>query len=252
MISFDKSGQAGTAVKDKTFFVALMDSDATQRSLLRCRLDALGCASLAFDSMDDLFADLRAGKKFGCILIAISTEEFKHQLKSILIDFDVPLLLVALPEYLGTLSGLKTELAGLGSMDVVLPFCSDQELEWRLEMLAQRKLAANATAGDFVWDEYRFEIARRQVWLGEQSVPLKPMEFHLALELFRNMNSLVTRERLSVLWRGRPRSPGSRALDVCISNVRRKLKLLPERGLILRSIYGRGYEVNSMRKEAQV
>jgi hypothetical protein len=34
--------------------------------------------------------------------------------------------------------------------------------------------------------------------------------------------------------------------------VRRKLKLVPERGLILRSIYGRGYEMNSMRKEAQL
>jgi len=248
MTSLDQSRQAHVAIKERTFLVALMDSDATQRNMLRRRLDAFGCASLAFDSVDELFANLHAGKKFECIVVAISSEKTKIQLKSFLIASDVPLLLVALPEYLGVLSDLKAELASIGSIDVVLPFCSDREFEWRLEMLVQRKLDAGATGGDLVWDEYRFEIARRQVWLGEQNISLKPMEFHLALELFRNMNSLVTREKLSALWRGRPRSPDSRALDVCISNVRKKLKLHPERGLILRPIYGRGYELNSMRK----
>ncbi|WP_307510427.1 winged helix-turn-helix domain-containing protein [Variovorax sp. W1I1] len=252
MTPLDQSRQSQVAIKEKTFFVALVDSDATQRNLLRSRLDSLGCASLALASIDDLFANLRAGKKFECIVMAISNEEFKRQLKSILIDSDIPLLLVALPEYLGALSHLKEEMASYGNMDVVLPFSTDRELEWRLEMLVHRKQAANPAVEDFVWDEYRFEIDRRQVWLEEENVSLKPMEFHLALELFRNMNSLVTRERLAFLWRGRPRSPGSRALDVCISNVRRKLKLVPERGLILRSIYGRGYEMNSMRKEAQL
>ncbi|MDQ0015886.1 DNA-binding response OmpR family regulator [Variovorax boronicumulans] len=252
MTSLDQSRQSHAAIKEKSLFVALVDSDATQRNLLRGRLDALGCASLALDSIDDLFANLRAGKKFECIVMAISNKEFKPQLKSILIDSDVPLLLVALPEYLGALSDLKEEMASFGKMDVVLPFSSDREIEWRLEMLVHRKQAASQSVRDFVWDEYRFEIDRRQVWLEEQSVPLKPMEFHLALELFRNMNSLVTREKLAFLWRGRPRSPGSRALDVCISNVRRKLKLVPERGLILRSIYGRGYEINSMRNGAHL
>ncbi|WP_261803692.1 helix-turn-helix domain-containing protein [Variovorax sp. PAMC26660] len=62
---------------------------------------------------------------------------------------------------------------------------------------------------------------------------------------------MVTRERLyAVLWGDLPSSPKSRKLDVCVSNVRRKLGLGPDSGFLLRSIYRRGYELNEVTPQA--
>lgn len=56
--------------------------------------------------------------------------------------------------------------------------------------------------------------------------------------LFKNMGELVSRDDfLNSL--GEPPQAKSRAIDVCAANVRRKLELREENGLVLRSIYRR-------------
>lgn len=245
--SLHQSAQAHHAKQDGPFLMALVDGDAERRNALRQRLDALGHASLAFDSPEDLLAALSVGRQFGCVMVALQGDAFQAQLETVLSAARAPLLLVTPQDSLSVLSDIGKSFLACGSVDVVPLSCSDRELEWRLQLLMQRKTALQVDGDDLVCGPYRFETRRRSAWVNERKVSLKPLEFELALEFFRHMNSMVTRERLyAVLWGDLPSSPKSRKLDVCVSNVRRKLGLGPDSGFLLRSIYRRGYELNEV------
>lgn len=231
----------------ESFLMALVDDDVMRRNGLRQRLDALGHASLAFDSPEDLLAVLRMGRRFACVVVALQGEAFQFQLENILNMSRAPMLFVTLQDNLGALSDLGESLLASESVDAVPLSCSDRELAWRLQLLMQRTDVLQASDDDdLVWRGYCFETRRRLVWLNEQKVSLKPLEFELAIELFRHMNLMVTRERLcAILWVDSSDSAKSRKLDVCVSNIRKKLRIGPESGLLLRSVYGRGYELRA-------
>jgi len=247
-----QSAQSQYAKQEEPFLMALVDGDAARRNGLRQRLDALGHASLAFDSPKDLLAALRAGRQFGCVMVALQDDALLSQLETVLSVSRAPLLLVSLDENLAALSDIGRLLLGSGNVDVVPLSCGDREMEWRLQLLMQRKPAGQMTGDELTWGPYRFETRRRIAWFNERRVSLKPLEFELAVELFKHMNFMVTRERLyAVLWGDAPNAPKSRKLDVCVSNVRRKLELGPDGGFLLRSIYRRGYELNALAPHTQ-
>lgn len=242
-----QSAQSKYTTHDEPFLMALVDGDTARRNGLRQRLDALGHASLAFDSPEDLLATLRFGRQFGCVMVALQDDAFLSQLETVLSVSRAPLLLVSLDDNLAALSDIGMLLLGSDGVDVVPLSCGDRELEWRLQLLLQRKTAGQVVGKDLAWGPYRFETTRRVAWFNEQRVQLKPLEFALALELFRHMDLMVTRERLyAALWGDAPNAPKSRKLDVCVSNVRRKLGLGPHGGFLLRSIYRRGYVLNAV------
>ena len=75
-----------------------------------------------------------------------------------------------------------------------------------------------------------------------QGGALSASEFHMALSLFRNLGSPVSRAHL--LERvGRDSEPLSRALDSRIYRLRTKLRLNVENGIRLHTVYGQGYRL---------
>jgi len=88
-----------------------------------------------------------------------------------------------------------------------------------------------------------------------EPVVLKQKEFELALFLFRNMGRLLSRQYLlDSLWTAtNPTGTDlmSRSLDTHISRVRNLLRLRPENGYKLSSVYGQGYRLETLVEESR-
>lgn len=89
--------------------------------------------------------------------------------------------------------------------------------------------------------------ARRQIFVQGQRVDLTDRETDLALHFLQNVNRLLTRDFLiQTIWGLRPEVE-TRTVDVHVSALRRKLRLQPESGWRLVSVYGRGYRLERAR-----
>ncbi len=90
---------------------------------------------------------------------------------------------------------------------------------------------------------YRFDRMTHSVWVGEEEVILTSREFALALLFFRNPNRAFSRAYiLETLWHSVPDLP-TRTLDMHISRIRSKLRLGPDNGYRLQTIFGHGYRL---------
>lgn len=90
---------------------------------------------------------------------------------------------------------------------------------------------------------YCFERFALRVTFEHQTVQLTEREFSLALLFFSNIGVLLSRDEIfRAVWK-RGDVTNSRALDTHLHRVRSKLALLPERGFVLRPVYGFGYRL---------
>jgi len=95
------------------------------------------------------------------------------------------------------------------------------------------------------WGAYRFVLPLGKADVAGDEVKLRPIEFDLAMELFRNIDRPLTREWLwATVWE-RGFDLQSRSLDTNMSCLRRKLGLhTGKHGLSLQSIWGTGYQLS--------
>ncbi|CAG9238585.1 Two component transcriptional regulator [Paraburkholderia tropica] len=124
------------------------------------------------------------------------------------------------------------------------PFRSD-ELVARVHALV-RRVVRNANnkiirAGEYVVDQQSRSIALRG-----SEVSLTTKEFQLAATLFNNLGKILSRELLAMTAWGRELGAESRSLDTHIYRIRQKLKLRPENGVRLSSVYTAGYRLESV------
>lgn len=90
---------------------------------------------------------------------------------------------------------------------------------------------------------YRFDRMNHSVWLDEEEISLTSREFALALLFFRGPNRAFSRAYiLETLWNSVPDLP-TRTLDMHISRIRSKLRLGPDKGYRLQTIFGHGYRL---------
>ncbi|CAN5272696.1 hypothetical protein BH10PSE18_BH10PSE18_16900 [soil metagenome] len=91
---------------------------------------------------------------------------------------------------------------------------------------------------------YRFVAGTQQVFIGELPVRLTRLEFEVALFLFRNIGSNVSRERLyQSVWNAELES-STRTIDAHVGKVRKALDLANSTEFVLRSIYRDGYKLD--------
>lgn len=92
---------------------------------------------------------------------------------------------------------------------------------------------------------FGFDAMTRTVRFDEESIELRQKEYSLARLLFENLNRPLSRSYiLQKVWQSSP-DIETRTLDVHISRLRAKLKLSPERGFALQTIFGFGYRLDS-------
>lgn len=90
---------------------------------------------------------------------------------------------------------------------------------------------------------YHFNPANRSLTLDGEAIKLTDKEYELAYYLFSNLGRLVSREQILAMVWGYENELNTRTVDTHISRIRKKLKLLPESGWRLNSIYHRGYRL---------
>jgi DNA-binding response OmpR family regulator len=113
---------------------------------------------------------------------------------------------------------------------------SPEELEWRVRKLCKDREALYC----FSWG--RFTIQSQTIGSPAGSCALCAQEQSILRLLAANSGEPVSREALYYgIW-GRPAAEGSRAVDMHIASLRRKLRaLFPESGACIRSVRGVGY-----------
>ncbi|GAA3959068.1 response regulator transcription factor [Allohahella marinimesophila] len=93
---------------------------------------------------------------------------------------------------------------------------------------------------------YSLNVEAGTVSFKGQTPPLTDMDFKLARFMFENCNRLLTREYLlEQIW-GLRGGLKTRTVDTHISKLRRLLQLYPENGFRVKTVYQRGYRLESV------
>jgi DNA-binding response OmpR family regulator len=123
-------------------------------------------------------------------------------------------------------------------------------LQARVAALGRRTQKAQATSSVEQFGEYALDLQQKSAVHAGQDVPLTSKEFQLALLLFRNADSAVSRQHvLETIWGLRADIP-TRTLDSHITRLRTKLNLRAENGYQLSSIYGFGYRLEHISRSS--
>lgn len=104
-------------------------------------------------------------------------------------------------------------------------------------------------AGIEYFDPYEINAAEHSISVDGKVIKLTHKEFELAVFLFRNAGSLVSRDYLLEFIWGTRSDLNTRTVDTHVSRIRSKLGLNPAVGWQLSSIYQRGYRLFRVTKE---
>ncbi|OYY84407.1 MAG: DNA-binding response regulator [Methylophilales bacterium 16-45-9] len=130
-----------------------------------------------------------------------------------------------------------------GADDYLVKPASKAMLLSRMNAVLSR---ANLNVSNDIFHEYgniKFDIKHRSVLVDGDEAKLTDKEFDLALYFVRNEGALLSRMHLMhVVWGGSS-DIETRKVDVHVSHLRTKLKLTPENGWKLTSIYQQGYRL---------
>lgn len=132
-----------------------------------------------------------------------------------------------------------------GADDYVVKPESAQVIAARVEAVLRR--AGNAPVRErFVrFGAYAFDRLTGTVTIGDEEVSLSAKEFQLALVFFENTHRALSRGYLlETVWQSVSDLP-TRTLDMHLSRIRAKLRLVPENGYRILTISGYGYRMES-------
>lgn len=112
-------------------------------------------------------------------------------------------------------------------------------------LLCRRGADAAPAARSLRFGPYRFEQHADAVMLKDERITLTSKEYALALLLFSNCGSPVSRDyMMATVWKSTAQL-STRTLDVHISRIRAKL-MLAEHGFHLRTLFGHGYRLEQI------
>lgn len=154
----------------------------------------------------------------------------------------VPIIMVtALVEEIDRLLGLE-----IGADDYVCKPFSPREVVARVKAVLRRPPATTdlpaseeKQIGPFAIDEARMRISFRG-----QKLTLTTSEYRLLRQLLSHPGRVYSRDQLLVALHGTDDESFDRAIDTHVKNLRKKLTKVEPDTLILRSVYGVGYQVD--------
>jgi DNA-binding response OmpR family regulator len=133
-----------------------------------------------------------------------------------------------------------------GADDYIVKPPSTTVLIARINALYRRS-AQRAELSVKQFDNLTIDFTKRNFTIDGNAVKLTEKEIDLALCFFSQVGLLLSRAHLTkVVWGTTP-DIDTRTLDVHVSHLRNKLKLMPEHGWRLVSVYHQGYRLETMK-----
>jgi DNA-binding response OmpR family regulator len=230
--------------------VALLDTDTEPSAALRETLFRLGHGLTVFVNAADLMTTLSDGQRFDLLLATAQEQEIHMSLSEVCARLCMPMLhIVQSQEWQFLPMGGETMWDDAIDLAAFLQ-TGTCELDWRIQSLVQRTRASVTTPWldkEMTWGEYTFKPDSSTVQHRGRTIYLTRLEFSFAFELFQNLGRILSRDGLlKKLWGRKALLGRTRIVDVCASKTRTKLDLRHENGFVLRSIYGRGYQLVSV------
>ena len=228
--------------------VALLDEQGVTGELLLHSLPRLGYDTFQFSSLAGFFASLDRGQQIDLLLVVVDNELASRSLFAACRALHIPTLLIVRDKRWEQLMPWRDapgwddfiELHGAGIENAVY------ELAWgrRTLLLRTPHAAQTASTDPAAWGPYRFLDMAHTVLLRDRRIRLQPRQYAFAVTLFRNAGQVITREWLwQSIWDKTTPYEGTRVLDVCAANIRKRLDLCAENGYELRAVYKQGYRL---------
>ncbi|MCR6478154.1 winged helix-turn-helix domain-containing protein [Variovorax sp. ZS18.2.2] len=244
VLALDRACRVQRMSERQNLFIALYDRDGVRSAALKSRLSSMGHRAIVFTRMDNFLEVLEEHQRFDLLLAPLQDGLPRKVLSAGGDALGMPALLLVEGTQWGQLLLRNEDAEARDAIEFDVLRTTNEELDWRMRTLLARtrkNSAQSAQASELAWGDYRFIERHRIVLHREREIFLQPRQFDFALELFRNMDCVVTRDWLwNVLWRSTSQR-SSRGFDVCATNVRRKLALHEENGFVLKAVYGQGY-----------
>jgi DNA-binding response OmpR family regulator len=118
----------------------------------------------------------------------------------------------------------------------------------RISAMFHRGAIGSSFDPEATYGIYRLNRIEQTARVGGQTITLTAKEFDLADLFFRNMNRTLSRDFImETIWRTTA-DLATRTLDMHISRVRSKLKLQPENGFRIFTVFGYGYRLETVTK----
>lgn len=222
--------------------IALVHEGNIQPIALQNHIEMLGGKTTSFGSLEELLSRLRHGNFFDSIILLTPNTVDIERLRAAKNLSDAPIFLVTEDRSFDS-ARQENEIFFRLKHIVFTPFISDQRtLALRLFLLTTQVLSQPGFESR-VWGDYCFRTDGNTVMCKGEIMHLKPKEFLLALEFFRNLGRLLTKEQLISGFYSGHKNKDSRGVDVCVCNIRKKLQLHEANGFVLQTIYARGYQL---------
>ncbi len=149
------------------------------------------------------------------------------------------LMLTAMGADMDRIQGLE-----LGADDYVAKPCSPRELVARIRAILRRSgLSQDASPGMLSFGELALWPDKHMATFNSQPLHLTGVEFSVLRILLQHAGRPVSRETLYQEALGRPATPFDRALDVHLSNIRRKMGQFDEGWSPIKALRGQGYQL---------
>ena len=214
--------------------ILVVDDDTRLRELLHKYLTEQGFRITAAQDAADARAKL-ASFDFDLIVLDIMMpgESGLELTRGLREASQVPvLLLTAMAEIEDRIAGLES-----GADDYLSKPFEPRELVLRINAIL-RRTQAPAPDGQIAFGDYSFDLAREELRRGEEFVRLTAAEASLLKTLARQPGVAVSRETLSA---ENPMIGNTRAIDVQVTRLRRKIEENPRFPRHLQAVRGIGY-----------
>lgn len=151
------------------------------------------------------------------------------------------LMLTAKGDEIDRIVGLE-----VGADDYLTKPFNPRELLARLKAVLRRQTieapgAPSSEESLVEFGEFRLNLGTREMFRGEEPMPLTSGEFAVLKALVMNAREPLSRDKLMNMARGREYSAMERSIDVQISRLRRMLEIDPSKPRYIQTVWGLGY-----------
>ncbi|CAK1733817.1 MULTISPECIES: response regulator [Vibrio] len=220
--------------------ILLIDDDTELTSLLK---DILSFEGFTVSEANDGYAGLEAiNDEIDLILLDVMMPRLNgmETLKKLRENWETPvLMLTAKGEEIDRVIGLE-----LGADDYLPKPFSDRELLARIRAILRR--TQTTTAPKAVSDKVQYQDievfpGKQEAYCNGQLIDLTTTEFALLSHLIQNPGQVITKEALSLDVLGKRLAAFDRAIDMHISNLRKKIPERSDGKSRIKTLRGRGY-----------